>query len=207
MTTQMTILDLGLAVHETSDYVPLAIKSAVFYRVVDPYKALVRIQNVGQQIKETSIATLAGIIRSSSLSDVASRSRPFYHKKRNKIDNNKKKDEILDNDDLDNNIGGNIGGEVDEEFTSSQPFFQHVHDEFIQSLHDHVLDEWGVEIQNIRIESLKIDDSKLQSDISKQAIDVSKQHNQYIMLQKKQEIVTVEAQTRATKIQLIHKQK
>ena len=160
MTTQMSILDLPLAVHETSDYVPLAIKSAVFFRIADPYKALVRIQNVSQQIKETSIATLAGIIRSSSLSDVASRSRPFYHKKQQKNMKGDAKDN--DDDDDDDNVDHEKNyfdndAEVGET-GYSQPFFQHVHDEFIQSLHDHVLDEWGVEIQNIRIESLKIDD-------------------------------------------------
>ena len=82
----MTILDLPLATHETSDYVPLAIKAAVFYRIIDPLKALVRIQNIPKQIQETSTATLAGIIRGSSLADVASRSTPFYHpKQKNKI--------------------------------------------------------------------------------------------------------------------------
>merc|ERR1712039_1090368 len=79
------------------------------------------------------------------------------------------------------------------------PFFQHVHDQFIQELHDHVLDEWGIEIQNIRIESLKISDRQLQKTISNQAIEVSKQHNRYIMLQKKQEIVIVEANAGAEK--------
>ena len=133
MTTQMSILDLPLAVHETSDYVPLAIKAAVFFRIVDPYKALVRIQDVSQQIKETSIATLAGIIRSSSLSDVASRSRPFYHKKQNKNINNEAKNEFEEDED-DDDVAVQVG-----EAGSSQPFFQHVHDEFIQSLHDHTL--------------------------------------------------------------------
>ncbi len=45
---------------------------------------------------------------------------------------------------------------------------------------------------------MKIDDDQLQKDISSQAIDVSKQHNRYIMLRKQQEIVRVEANTRAT---------
>ena len=83
-----------------------------------------------------------------------------------------------------------------------QPFFQHVHDEFIQQLHDHVLDEWGIEIQNIRIESLKINDPILQKNISNNAIDVSKQHNKYIMLQKQQEIMMVEANTASAKLQI-----
>jgi len=181
LSTQITILDLPYAVHETSDYVPLGIKSAVFFRVVDPLKALVRIQNVNKQIEETSVATLAGIIRSSSLSDVASRSQPFYHRKQ--------QEEQKETD-------------VSTQVQPSAPFFQHVHDEFIQQLHDHVLDEWGIEIQNIRIESLKINDAKLQQDISAQAIEVSKQHNRYIMLQKQQEIATVEAETKARQLQI-----
>lgn len=49
----------------------------------------------------------------------------------------------------------------------------------VSSQNDHffilVLDEWGVEIQNIRIESLKINDPILQKNISNNAIDVSKQ--------------------------------
>ena len=40
---------------------------------------------------------------------------------------------------------------------------------------DHVLDEWGIEIQNIRIESLKINDPELQKSISNNAIEVSRQ--------------------------------
>ena len=33
---------------------------------------------------------------------------------------------------------------------SAPPFFQHVHDQFVAQLHEHVYEEWGVEIQNIR---------------------------------------------------------
>eukprot|EP01083_Nonionella_stella_P285210 970831_1 len=175
LSTQMQILELPLGLHETSDYVTLAIKASVFYRIVEPEKTLVRIQNVRQQISETGVATLAGIIRASSLSDLGSRSQarsqPFY-----------KKHEMQSRD--------------------SKPFFQHVHDEFIQQLHDHVLDEWGIEIQNIRIESLKINDPQLQKNISNNAIDVSKQHNKYIMLQKQQEIMIVEADTQAAKLKI-----
>ena len=63
------------------------------------------------------------------------------------------------------------------------------------------MDEWGIEIQNIRIESLKIKDPSLQKNISNNAIDVSKQHNQYIMLQKKQ-VLVVEANTASAKLQI-----
>jgi len=139
-------------------------------------KALLNIQNIQNQITETSVATLAGIIRSSSLSDVASRSQPFY---------NKKEEE-----------------KKEEDSVHGQPFFQYVHDEFITLLHDYVMSNWGIEIQNIRIESLKIFDNNLQKDISAQAIDVTKQHNRFLMLQKQQAIVTVEAETRATQTRI-----
>merc|ERR1712228_369909 len=190
MSTQMQILDLPLGIHETSDYVALAINAAVFYRIVEPEKTLVRIKNVEQQIEETAIATLAGIIRASSLSDLGSRSQPFYHQQQE------------DNDEKNENDNNGYNPQQDEQFEHQQPFFQHVHDEFIQQLHDHVLDEWGVEIQNIRIESLKINDPILQKNISNNAIDVSKQHNKYIMLQKQQEIMMVEANTAAAKLQI-----
>jgi len=191
LSTQLAILDLPEGVHDTSDYVPLAIKAAVFYRIVDAKKALLNIQNIQQQITETSVATLAGIIRSSSLSDVASRSKPFY---------NKKKSAETDGKESDAQAAANIQQTVTQ--GAGQPFFQHVHDEFITLLHDHVLKSWGIEIQNIRIESLKIFDDQLQKDISAQAIDVSKQHNRFLMLQKQQAIVTVEAETRATQTRI-----
>jgi len=149
---------------------------------------LVRIQNVAKQVEETSVATLAGIVRSSSLSDVASRSIPFYNRPQN--------------DQKDNTVNNNNNNNVQSQYQPSAPFFQHVHDEFLLQLHDHVLNEWGIEIQNIRIESLKINDPRLQQDISAQAIEVSKQHNRYIMLQKQQEIATVEAETKARQIQI-----
>eukprot|EP00486_Rosalina_sp_Unknown_P004248 CAMPEP_0201571004 /NCGR_PEP_ID=MMETSP0190_2-20130828/13550_1 /ASSEMBLY_ACC=CAM_ASM_000263 /TAXON_ID=37353 /ORGANISM="Rosalina sp." /LENGTH=293 /DNA_ID=CAMNT_0047995207 /DNA_START=766 /DNA_END=1647 /DNA_ORIENTATION=+ len=189
MSTQMQILELPKGVHETSDYVALAIKAAVFYRIVEPEKTLVRIKNVRQQISETAVATLAGIIRASSLSDLGSRSQPFY--------NQKEAEEKKEIDD-----GGYAPQNEWKQSKQQQPFFQHVHDEFIQQLHDHVLDEWGIEIQNIRIESLKINDPILQKNISNNAIDVSKQHNKYIMLQKQQEIMMVEANTASAKLQI-----
>jgi len=153
ISTQLSILDLPLAEHETSDYVPLAVKAAVFYRINDPEKALTRIQNIQQQILETSVATLAGIIRSSSLSDVASRgSQPVYKQSlQSKLrQQHAQQLELIENKE-------NISDPNDNQtsFASAPPFFQFVHDEFIQQLHDHVLEEWGIEIQNIRIESLK----------------------------------------------------
>jgi len=178
MSTQLDILELPRAIHESSDYVPLAIHAAVFYRVADPYKALTRIKDVKIQIRDTAISTLAGIIRSSSLADIArGNSKPTY---------------------APNNETHDKGPQVGE--PSAPPFYERVHDEFMQKLANHVLDEWGIEIQNIRIEALKIADVNLQTTISHQAIMISKQQSEYIMLQKKTEIIEVKAENSAMQI-------
>merc|ERR1712228_24663 len=199
MSTQMQILDLPLGIHETSDYVALAIKAAVFYRIIEPHKTLVRIKDVKQQISETAVATLAGIIRASSLSDLGSRaqapSKSFYHQKQD--DDEKREDHGY----------APRSGSPPPDSRANYPFFKHVHHEFMSQLHDHVLDEWGIEIQNIRIESLKINDAELQKSISGNAIEVSRQHNRYIMLQKKQQIMLVEAETAAAKLEIQTNQK
>merc|ERR1719204_1951698 len=80
ISTMNQLIDLEEAIHETSDYVPVSIKAAIFFRIVDAEKALLTISNIRQQITETAVATLAGIIRASSLSDIASRSQVGYHK-------------------------------------------------------------------------------------------------------------------------------
>lgn len=176
MSTQLSILNLPTMIHESSDYVPLEIKAAVFYRIHDPIKALTRIQNVNNQIRDTAISTLAGIIRSSSLADVASgNSQVKYNPaQRKSVDH------------------GN------EAVPSAPQFYQRVHDEFIQKLADHVLEDWGIEIENIRIESLKISDKKLQQSISQQAIRINEQRSEFMMLQMQKDIVQQKASNAAT---------
>jgi len=194
ISTMNQIIDLEEAIHETSDYVPVSIKAAIFFRIVNAERALLTISDINKQITETAVATLAGIIRASSLSDIASRSTVGYGKGQGKDLTEKENASIVQSDPMQqqsvmqNNKTASsrqIPPSSVEDEPSAPPFFQHVHDQFIQELHDHVLDEWGIEIQNIRIESLKISDRQLQKTISNQAIEVSKQHNRYIMLQKK----------------------
>eukprot|EP00485_Elphidium_margaritaceum_P002465 CAMPEP_0202692270 /NCGR_PEP_ID=MMETSP1385-20130828/6685_1 /ASSEMBLY_ACC=CAM_ASM_000861 /TAXON_ID=933848 /ORGANISM="Elphidium margaritaceum" /LENGTH=521 /DNA_ID=CAMNT_0049347765 /DNA_START=36 /DNA_END=1601 /DNA_ORIENTATION=- len=207
ISTQMQIIDMDEAVHETSDYVPVAIKAAIFFRIVDAEKALRRISNIKQQITETAVATLAGIIRCSSLSDIASRSQPFYHKGQGNELSQKELASIISTHDQKKEKTAavpesSILPTSEADLPSAPPFFQHVHDQFITQLHDHTLEFWGIEIHNIRIEALKIFDPSLQTSISNQSIDVSKQHNKYLMLQKQQEIVVTEARSNASQKQI-----
>ncbi|ETO21693.1 Band 7 stomatin-like domain-containing protein, partial [Reticulomyxa filosa] len=210
LSTQLSILDLPEGVHDTSDYVPLAIKlfivenaifknkneTAVFYRILDARKALLNIQNIQHQITETSVATLAGIIRSSSLSDVASRSQPFY---------NKKKDGDLK--EADAQTAANIQQAGKKKEQKGKHFWRRrgkkAHLDTTDDLLLSCLKQTNsLPCYTIIIESLKIYDDQLQKDISAQAIDVTKQHNRFIMLQKQQAIVTVEAETRATQTRI-----
>ena len=48
-------------------------------------------------------------------------------------------------------------------------FFDKVHDEFISKLHDSFMENYGIEITNIRIESFRIMNSDLANNISTQA--------------------------------------
>ena len=81
--------------------------------------------------------------------DVASRSTPFYHEKqRGKV----KRQYLADKREEKYQTGGY--DDYAPQTPSAPPYFQHVHDEFMQQLHDHVRDEWGIEIQNICIDCL-----------------------------------------------------
>ncbi len=78
VSTQMQVLHLAETVHDSADYVPLRVKADVFYTIKDPFLALATIFDIEQQIRETANATLAGIIRSSTLADIARSSKPAY---------------------------------------------------------------------------------------------------------------------------------
>jgi len=169
LSTQQQTLSLPEGIHESSDYVALRIRADVFYRIVDPKRALTNIKNIEVQIRETAVSTVAGIIRSSTLNEIANSSRVTYKK----------------------TADGDEKGDGSD--PSAPAFFEHVHDQFMESLHDHMLEDWGIELSNIRIESLKIDDERLAQDISKQAVQVSQQEAKYRMLQKQAELVQVEA--------------
>ncbi|GAB5354754.1 hypothetical protein AAMO2058_000146500 [Amorphochlora amoebiformis] len=172
LSTQQQTLTLPEGVHESADYVPLKIRADVFYRIVNPKKALTNIKNVHNQIQETAVSTLAGIIRSSTLNEIANSSKVTYHKRKPE--------------------------EKEEEGPSAPPFFKHVHDQFMENLHDHMLEDWGIELHNIRIESLKINDPRLAKDISMQAVAVSQQEAKYRMLQRQAEVIQVEANNKKT---------
>jgi len=71
--TRIQILNLPTCVQESSDYVPLLVKANISYHIMDPLMCIDKIQDQGAQkiITEVSSATIAAIIRSSTLGDMA----------------------------------------------------------------------------------------------------------------------------------------
>eukprot|EP01116_Phalansterium_solitarium_P011184 TRINITY_DN267_c0_g2_i4.p1 TRINITY_DN267_c0_g2~~TRINITY_DN267_c0_g2_i4.p1 ORF type:complete len:889 (+),score=349.16 TRINITY_DN267_c0_g2_i4:54-2720(+) len=155
---------------ETKDFVEIAIRADVFYRVVDPERVLMVVgqDNITKLVMETSIATLNGIVRSTSLAEVAQSKEP-------QAKSNKKFVE-----------GQPVHG------PSAPMFFDKVHDEFISKLHDAFIDKYGIEITNIRIESFKILNQELANNISKQALTTATTETQLANLASQTEIATAQ---------------
>jgi len=164
------ITQLPNEVHESKDYVQIAVKAAIYYQVADPAKALVTVQDIHREIKELGIATLQQIIRSSTLVDIAGTTQITYSKE--------SKQEMVQNE------GGS-------------DFYEKIHDRFMLQLHDVILEQWGIDINNIRIESLRIHDKTLAQSIANQAVQVSQLEAQHMMLAKQSEIKKVEANNKA----------
>merc|ERR1719419_68217 len=164
------ITKLPNEIHESKDYVQIAVKAAIYYQVADPAKALVTVQDIHREIKELGIATLQQIIRSSTLVDIAGTTQITYSKE--------SKQEMPQNE------GGS-------------DFYEKIHDRFMLQLHDVILEQWGIDINNIRIESLRIHDKTLAQSIANQAVQVSQLEAQHMMLAKQSEIKKVEANNRA----------
>eukprot|EP00658_Telonema_sp_P-2_P049470 TRINITY_DN37626_c0_g1_i1.p1 TRINITY_DN37626_c0_g1~~TRINITY_DN37626_c0_g1_i1.p1 ORF type:complete len:396 (-),score=79.72 TRINITY_DN37626_c0_g1_i1:508-1695(-) len=166
LSTQQQILSMPEAVHESSDYVPLCVKADIYYRVVHPYRCLTEVKDLDDSLQEIGMATLAGIIRASSLSDIASSSLPSHSSETGSVD--------VSNPPHYQSDAAAMGGK-------KETFYQHVHDEFLGNLQDHLLKSWGVDISNIRVEYLKIRDASLAAKISEAAIDACAKDTKYLL--------------------------
>merc|ERR1719410_3213385 len=112
------VTQLPEQIHESKDYVQIAVRAAIYYRVADPEKALTTITNIDGEIKELGISTLQQIIRSSALTDIAGTSQVTYSKKNNPQKN------------------GAMGKVVKE---GGVDFYEKIHDQFMAELHDVIL--------------------------------------------------------------------
>eukprot|EP01116_Phalansterium_solitarium_P011180 TRINITY_DN267_c0_g1_i3.p1 TRINITY_DN267_c0_g1~~TRINITY_DN267_c0_g1_i3.p1 ORF type:complete len:694 (+),score=299.14 TRINITY_DN267_c0_g1_i3:257-2338(+) len=183
--------DWGLAVCETKDFVELGIKADVFFRIVQPERALLIVgkDSILPLVRETSIATLNGIIRSTSLAEVA------QNKEVTVVSERKQAEHMVPS----------------ESGASAPLFFDKVHDEFISKLHDVFVEKYGIEVTNIRIESFKILNEELSSNISKQALTTAQTETQLANLagqteiavaqqMRDQEVLKIRVQSAATQL-------
>jgi regulator of protease activity HflC (stomatin/prohibitin superfamily) len=148
--TQQEILELPVTSFKGGDNVPLNIKADVFYTIKTPKTTFTIIKDVIKFIKDLAIATLGGIIQNSTIADIGQSSKPTYSKK-TESDNKVEESKI-------------------ESAPLNKTFSSKVHDDFLEQLHDHTLEEYGVDISNIRIEALNIADQNLANQLSQQAI-------------------------------------
>jgi len=167
----------GILCCETKDFVEIGLKADVFFKIADAEKVLLVVgkDNVSQLVRETAIATLNSIIRSTSLAEVA-QNKEFAAKPGAKGITN-------------------ATNEAKSEETNNAPapmFFDKVHDEFISKLHDSFMDQFGISITNIRIESFKILNQELANSISKQAFTTAQTETQLSNLAGQTEIATAQ---------------
>lgn len=162
---------------DTKDFVEIGIKAAVFYRIGDPEKALLTIgdsEAIEKLVKETSIATLQVIVRSTALNQVA-QSKNIHAVSSDEHDQQQQ-----------------APANPNAKAPSAPLFFDMVHDEFISRLHDNFKKLYGIEIANIRVESFKIMNAELADNISKQAIITAQTENRLANLEGQRQIATAE---------------
>jgi len=174
-----------LLVCETKDLVKIGIRADVFYRIQNPEQAIMEVgrEFISELVKETSIATLINIVRSTSLAEIAQNSQP--------------------------SAGSELPGAGDlqaAQALASQPsaplFFDQAHDQFLAKLHDDFASRYGLEITNIRIEQFKILDEKLQNSIAGQAAQTAATQTELANLQAQTQIAT-QQQEREARMQQI----
>eukprot|EP01004_Peranema_trichophorum_P002824 NODE_1852_length_1783_cov_50.875904_g1571_i0.p1 GENE.NODE_1852_length_1783_cov_50.875904_g1571_i0~~NODE_1852_length_1783_cov_50.875904_g1571_i0.p1 ORF type:complete len:527 (+),score=113.36 NODE_1852_length_1783_cov_50.875904_g1571_i0:222-1583(+) len=145
LSLQQDVIALPEKPYDNCDYVPLIIKADVFYEIADPRLTIRRISGnrdaIRKYIMESAVATLASIIRGSSLADIAQSADPSYSNKQ----------------------------PVNEEGLAGQSFQSTVHDQFMSVLATYFKDEFGIQLNNIRIESLALQDSSMRQQLAGQA--------------------------------------
>lgn len=167
---------------ETKDLVKVGVRADVFYSIPDPLKAIsaIKADEIEDLVRETAIATLTNIIRSTALNEIAQSKMPSAISETKHQKNAK---DVM----TEQALGG----------PSAPLFFDKAHDEFLSKLHDDFLSRYGLDIANIRIESFKIVDDELAESISKQALVTAQTENQLANLKGQTEIATAEQRRQA----------
>jgi len=177
--------DTDLTICETKDLVKVGLRADVFYSIQDPEKCINKIDTdeLEDLVRETAIATLTNIIRSTALNQIA-----------------QSKQVSVGNTQASLSMPPGINNNDEGAPAPSAPmavFFERAHDEFMVKLHDDFVQRYGVDIANIRIESFKIMDTDLAESISKHALTTAQIENEMANLEGKSLISTQTERTAA----------
>lgn len=183
--------DADFLVCETKDLVKVGVRADVFYSIVDPNKCIqtLNTDELEDLVRETAVATLTNIIRSTALNQIA-QSRQISASPR----------------ETDAVVATNVTTLEDEEEQVAEGegeasaltyFFDRAHDEFMSKLHEDFVTRYGVDIANIRMESFKIMDTELANEIAQNCLTTAHVENQLSNLQGQNLIATQKEQTAA----------
>eukprot|EP00979_Chaetoceros_neogracilis_P015428 scaffold5896_cov220-Chaetoceros_neogracile.AAC.5 len=177
--------DTDLTICDTKDLVKVGLRADVFYSIDDPEKCINKIDTdeLEDLIRETAIATLTNIIRSTALNQIAQSKQVSVGDSQSSFS-------------VPPGINDNEEG-VPAPSAPMAVFFERAHDEFMVKLHDDFMQRYGVDIANIRIESLKIMDTDLAESISKHALTTAQIENEMANLEGKSLISTQTERTAA----------
>ena len=184
--------DADLLICETKDLVKVGVRADVFYSIVDPNKCIqtLNTDELEDLVRETAVATLTNIIRSTALNQIA---------QSRQVSATSAPEELL------TATAVHVNG-VDDERASNKDvgqtpavsfFFDRAHDEFMNKLHEDFVTRYGVDIANIRMESLKIMDTELANEIAQNCLTTAHVENQLSNLQGQNLIATQKEQTAA----------
>mmetsp|Transcript_137 Transcript_137/g.357 ORF Transcript_137/g.357 Transcript_137/m.357 type:complete len:821 (+) Transcript_137:115-2577(+) len=181
--------DSDLLVCETKDLVKVGVRADVFYSISDPEKCIqtLNTEELEDLVRETAVATLTNIIRSTALNQIA---------QSRQISAGPEEDVVAANvTALEDDAAAAEG--ADEQAGVVSYFFDRAHDEFMTKLHEDFVTRYGVDIANIRMESLKIMDTELANEIAQNCLTTASVENQLSNLQGQNLIATQKEQTQA----------
>lgn len=180
--------DEDLLVCETKDLVKVGVRADVFYSISDPTKCIQTLDTdeLEDLVRETAVATLTNIIRSTTLNQIAqsrnvSASEPEMGITATVVD---------------------AATELTDSYEDEAPqavtyFFDRAHDEFMTKLHEDFVSRYGVDIANIRMESFKIMNKELSTEISQNCLTTAHVENELANLEGQNAIATQKERTQA----------
>jgi regulator of protease activity HflC (stomatin/prohibitin superfamily) len=168
--------DEDLTICETKDLVKVGVRADVFYSIADPEKCILKIDTdeIEDLVRETAIATLTNIIRSTALNQIA--------QSRN-VSAGGAAEQLQDELPGGVCVPAPVSGDAPPASAPMAEFFDKTHDEFMSKLHDDFRTRYGVDISNIRIEAFKIMDEDLAEQISKHALTTAQIENEMANLE------------------------